>query len=129
FQDHDLSKGDAYARTKESGLDREDFHKLVRAVGFETFKKGRISYATEEILNNIERATKRTEFAVDSKKVLGDLLKAVPLLIRDGSEIKWCHKAFQEYFASQYIHCDLADSRNSAIIAMYHSADFQKYVE
>jgi hypothetical protein len=129
FQDHDLSKGDAYARKKESGLDREDFHKLIRAIGFETFKAGRVSYGSTEIADHIVNAMKRTEFSVDVKKVLDDLLKAVPLFIRDGTEIKWCHKAFQEYFASQYIHCDLSDSRDTAIRRMYVSQEFQKYTE
>ena len=129
FQDHDLAKGDAFARKKESGLDSEDFHKLVRAIGFETFRAGRVSYASEEIVGHINLALGRVGFDISANKVLQDLLKAVPIFQRDGVEVKWSHKSFQEYFASQYIYFDAVDRRREIIDLMFRNKDCLKYRE
>jgi hypothetical protein len=129
FHDHDLAKGDAFYRRKECGLDLEDFHKLVRAIGFETFKSGRVSYTFLELVDFIDRSAKRSGSNVEPKKVAQDLLMAVPLFVRDGLEIKWCHKAFQEYFASQYIAYDLGKLKEDAIRKMFDSSENIKYRE
>lgn len=129
FEDHDLSKGDAYSRKKESGLDREDFHKITRSLGFETFRAGRTSYGEDEFSTHIKKAIERSDIQCDYKKVQKDLLKAVPVFIRDGIEIRWCHKAFQEYFASQYITRDMGEVREQAISKMFESSEAIKYRE
>ncbi|XQA69630.1 NACHT domain-containing protein [Xanthomonas sacchari] len=129
FQDHDLAKGDAYSRSKECGLDSEDFHKLLRSLGFETFRSGRVSYSAEELLAFIKKALARADIKVDCKRVLQDILKAVPLFQRDGLEIKWAHKSFQEYFASQYILTDTANLRDDLIKKMFSSTEAEKYRE
>lgn len=129
FEDHDLSKGDAFARKKESGLDREDFHRLTRALGFETFKSGRVSYKEAELNGHIRKALERADINVDVKKFRHDLLKAVPLMVRDGLEFRWCHKSFQDYFMSQYVLYDMDELRDDIIVRMFESKEGLKYRE
>lgn len=129
FEDHDLSKGDAFSRKKESGLDREDFHRFARALGFETFKAGRLSYKEVELDGHIRKALDRADIEADVKKIRGDLLKSVPLMVRDGIELRWCHKSFQDYFMSQYVLYDMGDLRDDLIVKMYESAEGLKYRE
>lgn len=129
FQDHDLAKGDAYSRRKECGLDSEDFHKLLRAIGFETFRSGRVSYGNDELICFIEKAIMRSGFKVEAKRVLQDVLKAVPLFQRDGTELKWSHKSFQEYFASQCILNDMGLLRPEIISKMFCSTEINRYKE
>lgn len=129
FQDHDLGKGDAFSRKKESGLDSEDFHRLIRALGFETFKSGRVSYDSSELVRFIEAACERSDITADPKRVSQDLLKSVPIFLRDGREVKWSHKSFQEYFASLYIHGDMGALRDELIKKMFNSPDVDKYRE
>jgi len=129
FEDHDLSKGDAFTRKKECALDAEDLHKLLRALGFETFRSGRVSYNRAELLDFINAACARAGFEVDAKKVLQDLLKAVPIFLRDGLELKWYHKSFQEYFTAQYILFDTRDRREALISKVFSSPDVEIYRE
>lgn len=129
YEDHDLSKGDAFARKKESGLDSDDFHRLVRALAFETFRSARLSYSGTEMLELTSKAVTRSGLACDSKKVTNDLVKAVPLFLRDGLEIKWAHKSFQEYFASQYILLDTGSVREDLIKKMFDSREVIRYRE
>ncbi|PPT55947.1 hypothetical protein XarbCFBP8138_09550 [Xanthomonas arboricola] len=129
FQDHDLAKGDAYSRVKECGLDSEDFHKLLRALGFETLKSGRVSYSANELSGFISQSIVRADMKVGVKNVLQDILKAVPIFQRDGLEIKWAHKSFQEYFASQYILLDMATLRDDLIKKMFASSEVERYRE
>jgi hypothetical protein len=129
FEDHDLSKGDAFTRKKECGLDREDFHRLTRALGFETFKSGRVSYKEAELDAHIRQALARSDIDVDVKKFRNDLLKAVPIVVRDGLELRWCHKSFQDYFMSQYVLYDMDELRDKVITKMFGSSEALKYRE
>ncbi|MDZ5764708.1 NACHT domain-containing protein [Stenotrophomonas maltophilia] len=129
FQDHDLAKGDAFSRKKECGLDSEDFHKLLRALGFETFRCGRVSYGHDELMSFIDKAVGRSGFSVEPRKVLQDVLKAVPIFQKDGLEFRWSHKSFQEYFASQCILSDMGDLRSSIIERMFSSPEVSRYRE
>lgn len=129
FEDHDLSKGDAYLRAKECALDKEDFHKLVRSIGFESFKVRRESYTESELIELIEKSLIRSEISADKKKVLKDLTKSVPILSRDGMEYKWHHKSFQEYFTAQYITSDMRTKKADILKRMFHSKEALKYRE
>ncbi|WP_243110605.1 NACHT domain-containing protein, partial [Clostridium perfringens] len=51
FEEHDLSKG-AFNRNKKSGLGIDDFHRILRCIGFITLSRG-ISYSREELINII----------------------------------------------------------------------------
>jgi len=129
FQDHDLAKGDAFSRNKESSLDSEDFHKLLRSLAFETFRSGRVSYSAEELANHIVASVKRSGVQVEPRRMISDLLKAVPIFLRDGVELKWAHKSFQEYFVSQYILLDMTELRSDLIGRMFNSPEVERYRE
>src|SRR5262249_41244255 len=53
FESHDLSKDGGYIRPKHSKLDIEDFHRILRSLGFITVKLGKVEYEKDEILNLI----------------------------------------------------------------------------
>ena len=128
FQDHDLSKGDAFERKKKSGLDLDEFHRFLRALGFVTLSSGRVSYTAEEFVENIDEAVWRTQLNVETKNIISDLLRAVPLFVKEGVEYRWMHKSFQEYFASNYILYDLRD-RTAEFIKKAFDSDPAKFSE
>ena len=108
YQDHDLSKEGAFDRRKLSSLDIEDFHKALRALGIVTFRSGKIQYSQEEFTQLLGAAQKLLpSIEIDLGKWRSDLLSAVPIFSKDGPEIKWSHKAFQDYFAAQFVCHDL----------------------
>lgn len=129
FMDHDLSKGDAYERKKLSGLDVDDFHKFIRSLGLTTLKSGRVAYSAEEFHQHLESSASRSGLKPDLGKIRSDLLRAVPLFVKDGSEVRWAHKSFQEYFAAQYIYLDAGNKRDSAIVQMFQSRNLPTYLE
>lgn len=106
FEEHDLSKAGAYKRKKESNLDIEDFHSILRTIGFITLNKG-IIYSKEEFIK-IVRQAKQKNMGIDFNegKFIRDLISAVPIFIKEGNEYRWAHKSFQEYFAASYIYND-----------------------
>jgi len=115
YQDHDLGKG-AFERKKKTGLDIEDFHKAVRAVGIVTFFLGKVQYQSEQFHAALDSTKKVVHsLSFDSSKLRSDLISAVPLFSKDGTEIRWTHKAFQDYFAAQYIFYDSGVSRDEFI--------------
>lgn len=129
FQDHDLSKGGGSERRKQCGLDVDDFHKFVRSLGFVTLKSGRVSYSGEEFCKHLEAAVERSSLAIEWQKIKSDLIRAVPIFVKDGVEYRWAHKAFQEYFAAQYIAYDLPSKREDAVKRMFESSEVSRYKE
>jgi hypothetical protein len=119
YQDHDLSKGAGFERKKKTGLDIEDFHKVLRALGIVTYLIGRVQYPSEEFHSAIDGAKKIVfPLEFDSGKLRSDLLSAVPVFQRDGTSIKWVHKAFQDYFVAQYIYYDGGKSRDELVVRL-----------
>ena len=55
FVGHDATK-DGFRRPKRSGLSVDSFHKVLRALGFSTLKKGVVSYGKDELLHLIDEA-------------------------------------------------------------------------
>jgi hypothetical protein len=128
FETHDLSKGDAYIREKYSKLDIDDFHRVLRVLGFTTFTAGKLEYDRDEILTQIAKARARCP-GLDFKAAdfLTDLVKTVPLFNVDGTEIRWSHKSIQEYFAAQFICLDSGEKRNNLLTRMTESMDRERY--
>ncbi|EKT4105934.1 TPA: NACHT domain-containing NTPase [Stenotrophomonas maltophilia] len=104
FKGHDLSKG-GFARRKLSGLEFDGFRRLTRAFAFLLIADPPSGGMTEQ--NAIDYIEKAMGFAgvspVSSVSFLDDLLIAVPLLSRDGPELKFSHKTIGEYFAADFI--------------------------
>ncbi len=127
FLDHDKSKGGAYVHPKKSNLNIDDFHKILRILGFITLKDG-ISYTREKFIEYLEIA-KRKALGVEFKAsdFLYDLEYIVPIFVKEGEEYKWCHKSFQEYFAACYINYDVTDKQKSILLKISDDNRIQKY--
>jgi len=127
YQDHDLSKGAAFERKKKTGLDIEDFHKAVRALGIATHFVGRVQYGPEEFQSLLDGArTISAPVFFDLSKMRSDLLSAVPVFTKDGMDVRWSHKAFQDYFAAQYIYFDANKGRDELVLGLLDSENPRK---
>ncbi len=126
YQDHDLSKDGAFERRKKSNLDLEDFHKVLRYLGINTFKAGKVQYTQSEFFGFVKNAVDASRVSVDASKFGADLISAVPVFVKDGDEVRWSHKAFQDYFASQYIYFDSGDARNDVLSRLFSKKYFTK---
>lgn len=143
FESHDLTKGGPFIREKYSGLDIEDFHQILRVVGFATVKLGQLEFEKDKWMKIIAEARKLCpgiEFKEGS--FLKDLVTTVPLFNREGNYYKWAHKAIQEYFAAQFMCTDakgkqdiilrkMAENRNVLrfmnVLDLCHDIDYKTF--
>lgn len=126
FENHDYSKKPSYYREKKSGLNLEDFHKILRTIGFITLTKG-ISYSKENLIKIVsESKTKNTGIEFKEDDLVYDLIHNVPIFIKEGIEYRWSHKSFQEYFAACYISFD-SDKKNSILEKISNGKNIEKY--
>lgn len=128
FDSHDLTKG-IDAHQKQSGLDIDDFNRVLRYVGYECLIRIGVQFDKDRILNTIERAKEFCgNLKFGSNYFLQDLLIAVPLFTKDGTEYKWAHKSLMEYFAARFIAEDTDDKKDEILSAMYNSENFEKFI-
>lgn len=105
YKGHDLINKNGYARQKKSGLGFEDFRKLLRALCHYMMLRMKTSFKSlseaDSFINNAAKISLTIPSSTSS--FLDDLLVAVPLMQRDGTEYKFFHKTLLEYFAAEYI--------------------------
>ena len=130
FESHDLTKGDSYTHDKYSKLEIDDFHKVLRHIGFSCLKDNqRIEFTKDELLSLISKAR---AFCVDltfnDSDFLKDLLSTVPLFTQDGNYYRWAHKSLQEYFAAQFIYLDSNDQKGKILLQLFNHQNLDKYI-
>jgi hypothetical protein len=127
FEEHDLSKGGAYNHFKRTRLDLEDFHRILRSIGFITLAKG-IIYSKEELIEIIKQAkAKNRDINFNENDLIYDLTHSVPIFVKDGVQYRWSHKSFQEYFAASYISIDAKDKQHQLLTTISSDNKIYKY--
>lgn len=127
FEKHDFSKP-IKNRDKYSGLNYDDFDRVLRYVGFRCLLEVGVKFDKDTILKTIREARvfccnldfKESDF-------LKDLIKTVPLFCKEGTDYKWVHKSLLEYFAARFIFCDAKDEQDNILSTIYKSDDINKY--
>lgn len=128
FETHEEAQG-RNPHEKTSGLDIDDFNRVLRRIGYECLKLGKVSFEKDEILKIIRISRDFCgNLSFNASSFLDDLLLAVPLFCVDGPEYKWVHKSLMEYFAAMFIADDAKDSQDKILTAIYNSQDINKYV-
>jgi len=122
FDWHDSSKDGYNTREKKSGLDIDTFHRVLRIIGFVSVMKGEIEGDTDTILAWIRKARDVCCTATFSESdFLDDLIRAVPVFVKDGDYYRWSHKSLAEYFAAQYI-CTEGKIQQAQVLNAFISA-------
>ncbi|MGN8755025.1 NACHT domain-containing protein [Blautia sp. HCP3S3_C4] len=129
FEKHDCVKGIGAIHKKKSGLDIEDFRKVLAAMGFFSIQKGAVEFERKEIEALIEKSVSLFPnlSGTNSKLFLDDVLHAVPLFLEEGLNYKWAHKSFAEYFAADFICNEIKDKEEKVINDMLNSENSAKY--
>lgn len=127
FEGHDMSKGGAYVHDKRTKLDVDDFHKVMRYIGFNTLSKG-IIYQKEELVEIINK-TKEKIIGIDFKAydLIYDLTHSVSIFKKEGNQYRWVHKSFQDYFAAYYICYDAKDKYEAILSKISKKDKINKY--
>jgi len=128
FNDHDKTKGSAYVHEKKTKLDRFQFEQIIRAFGFLSLKTDKVEYSSQLIHQLLKQSIERfgwLKISVDD--FLYDITHAVPFIQKDGTEYKWVHKSFMEYFASCFICYDNKESEEKYLKTMTTSKNSMKF--
>jgi len=131
YKGHDLTKS-GFAREKLSGLDFEDFRKLVRAMSFFMMVKKLTSFKSwSDAIDCIDQLIKLVPAKpTTSANFLNDLLVSVPLMVKEGRELKFLHKTILEYFSAEYlVYSDKSSDLVNKIFNSSASESFNKTFE
>lgn len=125
FKKHDLSK-EKFERIKRSGLDSISFRQVLRKFAFNSAKKGINDFTDTTLVEAIKEA-QSTVVGVpsfDSIHFAEDLVKSVPLMVREGLHTKWSHKSLQDFFAAESIRHD--ENKSQIIMSLFKSKSFYR---
>ena len=128
FDSHDLNKG-IDAHQMRSGLDIDDFNSVLRYIGYSCLKKVGVKFDKDTILLEIKNAKSicaNSNFK--ESNFLYDMLSAVPLFIKDGTDYKWAHKSLMEYFAARFIAEDTKEKQDRILETIYKSDHLNKFI-
>lgn len=129
FDSHDLTKGGGFIHQKKSGLDTDDFDRILRCVGYRCLREQKIEFDKDLLLKLIEEAkNENSDLNFNASDFFDDILHSVPLFCCDGQYYKWVHKSIQEYFAAQYIYKDAKENQDKILSAMFNSKMLDKYL-
>lgn len=125
---HDASKDGYNTREKRSGLDIDAFHRMLRVVGFYSVMKGKVEGDRDTVLGWIRTAKSVCHLTTLSESnFLEDLVRSVPLFVKDGDLYRWSHKSLSEYFAAQYICTEGKSDQKRTLEAIMASKDFMRF--
>jgi len=107
FYRHDLKKEGRLDRDVHSGLEIDEFSKVMQYFACSTYLANKISFERNELIKFLDDSIVVTkpysEKPVRPKLVMEDLLKTVCLMINEGLEIRFTHRSFQEYFTALFL--------------------------
>ena len=127
FNSHKLAQGQK-PHEKRSGLDIDDFNRVLRYVGYDCLINLGVQFDKDTILNSIKKARVFSgNLIFGESNFLKDLLTSVPLFTKDGTEYKWSHKSLMEYFAARFIAEDAKEKQNTILTNIYNSENNDKY--
>lgn len=128
YNRHDLSKDGYYSRKKLSGLEMNDFAKVLRSIGIICLDKHCLEFNRSDFLEIITQAGKLSNISLPSaKSMMDDLLHAVPLFCQDGLNYKWVHKSMQEFFAADFISRDSGNKKEKILERILNSSNLTDY--
>lgn len=102
FDQHD-ARNKAFHRDKLSNLDIYEFKMVFSAFCFFTYRDYLYNFSQAKTFEYIDKAQKYTELKFKNEDFLHDCIQAVCLLLKDGLEITFSHRSFQEYFIAEFV--------------------------
>lgn len=102
FNKHDSLKS-LYKRKSWSGLPLDDFKKVLSAFSVLGYADRKYTFSEEELFDYVTKAGGVFSINLDSADFIRDLLDSVCILQRDGLNITFTHRSFQEYFTALFL--------------------------
>lgn len=129
FESHDLTKGDSYTHDKYSKLEIDDFHRVLRFLGYRCLILQKIEFTKDDLIKLIlDSKNFCAGVNFNESEFLEDILKTVPLFTQDGNYYRWSHKSLQEYFSAQFIYLDSKEKQDSILLKFFNNINIEKFI-
>ena len=107
YSKHDATKG-GYKRELKSKLSFDAFKKVFSYFCFITYYQGKFEFTYDELYSILTKV-KVSNVDFEPINVIYDLTNSICVLYRDGTNYKFTHRSFQEYFTAIFLK-ELSDS-------------------
>ena len=99
FARHDATK-EVFQRERRTSYSIDQFRKCLEAFCLISYNANKTEFSETEMLSFIRKSGDIEKEAIAAVDFLADLLGAVPVLQREGLNIVFSHRSFQEYFCA-----------------------------
>jgi len=105
---HDGRKDD-FERHRYTGLQKNEFSKILTAFAMSSYSSADYNMRESHFHRHFEAAIRLSGVSCKEEDFLQDLTISTSLAVQDGPYIRFCHRAFQEYFSALFI-CEMSDT-------------------
>ncbi|PEC51251.1 hypothetical protein CON05_29160 [Bacillus cereus] len=126
YSRHDATKG-SFVREKrleKQGLASDDFKNVLSTFSAISYADSKVTFEQDSLIEYIQKAKEYIDLEFDSNDFLIDLVEAVCILTLDGSEYKYQHRSFQEYFTAKFINSLTDEDQKEFLLAILE----EKYI-
>ncbi len=112
YKEHDTVVKLGYQRERRTGLDEDDFVKILKSFSLLTYYRSEFSFDSlrvTEIITAIRRKTSNVSRTFSTSDLIEDLRTGIGIWIEDGGRYSFVHRSLQEYFAAL---CTMGLSQN-----------------
>lgn len=117
---HDAMKLD-FIRENVSDCNKDQFARIFSSFCVLTYSKSQYQFTHDEIIDLLKKVIKQQRIDVNPEFVLADFIESICLLQKEGFEISFVHRSFQEYFCALF----LSKSPSGVIKKYFDSGKFR----
>jgi hypothetical protein len=114
YYKHDATK-QGFKRDMYTKLAKDDFIKVLSCFCLLTFLQQQYTFSTGSILPHLRKSRDITGVDFKEDDYLEDLLKSLCILVKDGLNITFTHRSFQEYYAAEFISSLQSEKRRQLV--------------
>jgi hypothetical protein len=105
---HDAMKAQ-FLRVMHSGCSAAQFRTLFASFCLLTYSKSAYQFSHDQAIESLDKAATQQGISANRDALLADLIESLCLLQREGFEITFVHRSFQEYFCALFVAQSKAD--------------------
>jgi len=99
---HDAMKAQ-FLRKTHSNCTADELKGIFSSFCVLTYSKSRFQFLEENVIEYLKQALVQQRIRSDPRDLLSDLIESICLLQKEGFEISFVHRSFQEYFCALFV--------------------------
>jgi hypothetical protein len=103
YRRHDAAKPGLFRREMYTRIQIDEFQRMLSHLCAVSYAAERLAFSETGLLDGIRAAAEFENLKVDPADFKDDLIQSVCLMMKDGTEYRFVHRSFQEYFAALFI--------------------------